>query len=173
MKNIEEIVDEYEAYQRDHADETKEDIVNYLISEIDRNYEKLFLYTDMHPGEEGFIAIVKRLLCKPEKYEKISKIMGECQLLTLMHNTYLESLLEIIDDNNLNEVAKLIDFLAFYYQQELVHLEGDLYSLDDGYADNYYGEEHFDKKQSDFNKFIEDKINRLRSVKAVEKKLKI
>ena len=45
MKNIEEIVDEYDAYQRDHADETKEDIVNHLISEIDRNYEKLFLYT--------------------------------------------------------------------------------------------------------------------------------
>ena len=99
--------------------------------------------------------------------------MGECQLLTIMHNTYLENLLEIIDDDNLNEVAKLIDFLVFYYQQELVHLEGELYSLDDCYADNYYGEENFDKKQGVFNMFVEDKINSLRSIKAVEKKLKI
>lgn len=141
MNSLEEIIDEYDAYDRDHPEYTKEDIIKFILREIN---------DDDH-----------------------SNSIGEIKLLKVSYNNHLEKILEIIDDNNYNEVAKLIDFLVFSYQQELVHLEATMNPLNEDYIEIYHDKENFFDKQLVFNKFIETKINMFRSVKTVEKKLKI
>ena len=81
VDTLEEIIDEYDAYDRDHPEYNKEDIINQVLIEIDND----------------------------DYYKNIDGI----QLLRSNHDNYLEKLLEILDDNNINEVAKLIDFLIF------------------------------------------------------------
>ena len=141
MNALEEIIDEYDAYDRDHPEYTKEDIIKFILREIN---------DDDH-----------------------SNSIGEIQLLKVSYNNHLEKILEIIDDNNYNEVAKLIDFLIFSYQQELIRLEATMNPLNEDYIEIYHDKESFFDKQLVFNKFIETKINMFRSVKTVEKKLKI
>ena len=141
MNALEEIIDEYDAYDRDHPEYNKEDIINQVLIEIDN--------------------------------DDYSKNIDGIQLLRSNHDNYLEKLLEILDDNNINEVAKLIDFLIFSYQQELVRLEATMNPLNEDYIEIYHDKESFFDKQLVFNKFIETKINMFRSVKTVEKKLKI
>ena len=141
MNALEEIIDEYDAYDRDHPEYTKEDIIKYVLREInDIDY---------------------------------SNSIDEIKLLKISYNNHLEKILEIIDDNNFNEVARLIDFLVFSYQQELVHLEATKNPLNEDYIEIYHDKESFNDKQLVFNEFIETKINMYRSVKTVEKKLKI
>ena len=141
MNALEEIIDEYDAYDRDHPEYTKEDIIKYVLREInDIDY---------------------------------SNSIDEIKLLKISYNNHLEKILEIIDDNNFNEVARLIDFLVFSYQQELVHLEATKNPLNEDYIEIYHDKESFNDKQLVFNEFIETKINMFRSVKTVEKKLKI
>ncbi len=141
MNALEEIIDEYDAYDRDHPEYTKEDIIKYVLREInDIDY---------------------------------SNSIDEIKLLKDSYNNHLEKILEILDDNNFNEVARLIDFLVFSYQQELVHLEATKNPLNEDYIEIYHDKESFNDKQLVFNEFIETKINMFRSVKTVEKKLKI
>lgn len=141
MNTLEEIIDEYEAYDRDHPKYTKEDIINQVLIEINN--------------------------------DDYSKNIYKIQLLRSCYNNYLEKLLEILDDNNINEVAKLIDFLIFYYQQELVYLESSLNPLNEDYIEVYYDKIGFTDRQVIFNEFIETKINELKGVKSIEKKHKI
>lgn len=141
MNALEEIIDEYDAYDRDHPEYTKEDIIKYVLREINDND---------YPSS-----------------------IGEIKLLKDSYNNHLEKILEILDDNNFNEVARLIDFLVFSYQQELVRLEATMNPLNEDYIEIYYDKESFNDKQLVFNEFIETKINMFRSVKTVEKKLKI
>ena len=138
MDTLEEIIDEYDAYDRDHPEYNKEDIINQVLIEIDN--------------------------------DDYSKDIDGIQLLRSNHNNYLEKLLEILDDNNINEVAKLIDFLIFYYQQELVCLKSSLDSLNEDYIEVYYDKMSFIDRQVIFNEFIETKINELKGVKSIEKK---
>ena len=141
MNALEEIIDEYDAYDRDHPEYTKEDIIKYVLREInDIDY---------------------------------SNSIDEIKLLKVSYNNHLEKILEILDDNNFNEVARLIDFLVFSYQQELVHLEATMNPLNEDYIEIYHDKWNFNDKQLVFNEFIETKINMFRSVKTVEKKLKI
>lgn len=140
MSTLEEIIDEYDAYDRDHPEYTKEDIIKHVLREINDDY---------------------------------SNSIDEIQLLKYSYNNHLEKILEILDDNNFNEVARLIDFLVFSYQQELVHLKAKMNPLNEDYIEIYYDKESFEDKQLVFNEFIETKINMFRSVKTVEKKLKI
>ena len=111
MNALEEIIDEYDAYDRDHPEYTKEDIIKYVLREIN----------------------------------------------------------DIDYSNSIDE----IDFLVFSYQQELVHLEATKNPLNEDYIEIYHDKESFNDKQLVFNEFIETKINMFRSVKTVEKKLKI
>ena len=138
MDTLEEIIDEYDAYDRDHPEYNKEDIINQVLIEIDND----------------------------DYYKNIDGI----QLLRSNHDNYLEKLLEILDDNNINEVAKLIDFLIFYYQQELVHLEATMSPLNEDYIEIYHDKMSFIDRQVIFNEFIETKINELKGVKSIEKK---
>jgi hypothetical protein len=138
MDTLEEIIDEYDAYDRDHPEYNKEDIINQVLIEIDN--------------------------------DDYSKNIDGIQLLRSNHDNYLEKLLEILDDNNINEVAKLIDFLIFYYQQELVCLKSSLDSLNEDYIEVYYDKMSFIDRQVIFNEFIETKINELKGVKSIEKK---
>ena len=138
MDTLEEIIDEYDAYDRDHPEYNKEDIINQVLIEIDN--------------------------------DDYSKDIDGIQLLRSNHDNYLEKLLEILDDNNINEVAKLIDFLIFYYQQELVCLKSSLDSLNEDYIEVYYDKMSFIDRQVIFNEFIETKINELKGVKSIEKK---
>lgn len=138
MDTLEEIIDEYDAYDRDHPEYNKEDIINQVLIEIDN--------------------------------DDYSKNIDGIQLLRSNHDNYLEKLLEILDDNNINEVAKLIDFLIFYYQQELVHLEATMNPLNEDYIEVYYDKMSFIDRQVIFNEFIETKINELKGVKSIEKK---
>ena len=138
MNALEEIIDEYDAYDRDHPEYNKEDIINQVLIEIDND----------------------------DYYKNIDGI----QLLRSNHDNYLEKLLEILDDNNINEVAKLIDFLVFSYQQELVHLEATMNPLNEDYIEVYYDKMSFIDRQVIFNEFIETKINELKGVKSIEKK---
>ena len=138
MDTLEEIIDEYDAYDRDNPEYNKEDIINQVLIEIDN--------------------------------DDYSKNIDGIQLLRSNHDNYLEKLLEILDDNNINEVAKLIDFLIFYYQQELVCLKSSLDSLNEDYIEVYYDKMSFIDRQVIFNEFIETKINELKGVKSIEKK---
>ena len=174
METLEEMIDEYEAYGLvDNYNSSMDTIIKYLKNEIAGNNESFVFFNKNYKDNKSFLKKIKEIITNPEKYEKTSKIIGECQMLTILQNKYLETLLELIDDNNLKEIAKLVDFLSYYYQESIVHLERQLYALDDIYNDFFFGDNKYEQRQVAFNEFMEHKINELKGVKSIEKSHKI
>lgn len=174
METLEEIIDEYEAYGLvDNYKSSKDTIIKYLKDEISANNESIVFLNKNYKSNKSILVKIKEIITNPSKYEKTSKIIGECQMLTILQNKYLESLLELINENNLKEISKLIDFLTYYYQESIVHLERQLYALDDIYTDFTYGGKNFEQRQIAFNEFMERKINELKGIKDIEKVYKM
>ena len=174
METLDEIIDEYEAYGLvDNYNSSRDIVIKFLKDEMAANNESIVFLNKNYIDNKSFLRKIKEIIKNPEKYGKTSKIIGECQMLTILQNKYLETLLELIDEDNLKEIAKLIDFLTYYYQESIVHLERQLYALDDIYSDFSYGGNKFEQRQIAFNEFMEQKINELKGIKGVEKKHKM
>ena len=150
MKTLEELEEEYQEYMiPDTYGTTKEEIINYIENRIK---EEITLFNKESLNNE----IVN------DYYEK-----------TISYTKYLESLIELVNDNNIYEVSKLIDFLSYYYQKELLYIERNNSDFYDSYPSIIYGETNFIAEKNDFKQFIDSKITSLRKEKSVEKKLKI
>lgn len=174
METLEEIIDEYEAYGIiDNYNNSIDHVIKYLENEIKDNNESLALFTKKYRDRNSFFKDLKQLVTNPSKYEKINKILEEFQVLTTTQNKFFEELKDLINETNLKEISKLVDFMSYYYQESLVHLQRQLNAIDDIYSSVYYGDKRHDKRQVFYNEFIEDKINELKGVKSVEKTLKM
>ena len=84
---------------------------------------------------------------------------------------YLKRLIEIVNDNNKEEIIKLIDFLSYQYQKEIVHIENELLTLDDIYQGIYYVTDKKVNEKDLLNKFIELKLTEIQKNSVKQKQL--
>jgi len=168
MKTIEDIEKEYEGFQvkSDFITSLDEFVAFLLVGiddtlEIEKDNRKEIRYNNIAKIESRIKnAIMFMFDCEEVNIlDEDNEILGEISSLTGSYRSMYETMIDIADENNYQELVKLVDFATEYYNQHIDYFESQRDSLEMALRgiSMYNPRYHDDRKV--INEFINKKLS--------------
>lgn len=146
MKTIEDIEEEYNVFKRRlgtiKSIEELEGWIEVIFGDIAENIRVLKVdYRNNRINKvAGYIRNLFPFIYETEDlsfYDEDNKLLEEAYLLNRIYENYFKKIIHYSNEDNINEMSKLTDFLILYYERDLDYIYGERADLE--YAQKGYG----------------------------------